>query len=151
MLNPVNDRGQDHLRSTILKANRPPNPPVTQSLGKMQNSLSLKKKTAMVARLREAMDAKVRCPALVSRALPSSRPLFSQARDQPIPALRPLMEAIWSAEIRGMFSYYRIAVVLLADIGLDMNLSLTCLAWLDEVFPQVSDWVKGCAIKGKVG
>lgn len=47
------------------------------------------------------------------------------------------MEAIWSAEIRGMFSYYRIAVVLLADIGLDMNLSLTCLAWLDDIFPQV--------------
>ena len=47
------------------------------------------------------------------------------------------MEAIWTAEIRGMFRYYRIATVLLADIGIDLNLGLTGLAWIEEIFPQV--------------
>jgi anaphase-promoting complex subunit 5 len=47
------------------------------------------------------------------------------------------MEAIWSAEFRGMYSYYRIAVVLLADVGLELGLAHSGRALIEEVLPQV--------------
>jgi len=99
-------------------------------------------------RLREALDSKViNCGATmvyhISYAHICPTPattlyiFIAKSKQLPIPALKPLMEAIWTAEIRGMFRYYRIAVVLLADIGIDLNLGLTGLSWIEEIFPQV--------------
>lgn len=47
------------------------------------------------------------------------------------------MDAIWSAEFRGMYRYYRIAVVLLADIGLDLGMGPSACGLIEEVLPQV--------------
>ncbi|KAF8321656.1 hypothetical protein DL93DRAFT_2093642 [Clavulina sp. PMI_390] len=106
---------QHQLRQSFLKANQPPEPSVMQSLGGSTNPLM--KRTAIVERLREAREIK--------------------ASGVSVPAIKPLMEAIWSAEIRGMIGYYRTAVVLLADICIDLDLSHTCVGWLEEILPGV--------------
>lgn len=141
------DRGQVRLRDTFLKAHRPPEPPATQLLGFAQGSLD--KRIILTDRLREALDSKVniRFPYRIAghdciciQILHDANALgvfIVKSKQLTVPALKPLMEAIWTAEIRGMFRYYRIAVVLLADIGINLNLSHTGLAWIEEIFPQV--------------
>lgn len=94
------------------------------------------KRTVITERLREAREIKV-CNIVATSKYSTSCRSQSQSQGLAVPAIKPLMEAIWSAEVRGMFSYYRIAVVLLADIGIDLNLSHTCLGWIEEILPQV--------------
>ncbi|KAF8333978.1 uncharacterized protein EI90DRAFT_3153365 [Cantharellus anzutake] len=57
--------------------------------------------------------------------------------NQPVLAVQPLMEAVWSSEFRGMFQYYRIAVVLLADIAIDLGLPKSGQHMIEEVLPQI--------------
>ena len=47
------------------------------------------------------------------------------------------MEAIWTSEFRGMFQYYRVAVILLADIAIDLGLSKSAQRFVEEILPQV--------------
>ena len=53
------------------------------------------------------------------------------------PGRSPLMEAIWSAEFRGMYTYYRVAQVMLADVCLDLGLAHSGQRMIEDVFPQV--------------
>lgn len=127
-------REQHGLRKSLLRVNQPPEPAVTQLLG--SGKMLFSKRTVITERLRDAKRIKVCAINIMSKPSTSCRSQ-SQSQGLAVPAIKPLMEAIWSAEVRGMFSYYRIAVVLLADIGIDLNLSHTCLGWIEEILPQV--------------
>ncbi|KAF9521057.1 hypothetical protein BS47DRAFT_1357008 [Hydnum rufescens UP504] len=107
-------KGQKALHREFLLPNQPPAPPVTQSLGA---SSPYQSKTVITESLRLAMQYK--------------------DASQTVAAIKPLMEAIWSAEFRGMYSYYRIAVVLLADVGLELGLAHSGRALIEEVLPQL--------------
>ncbi len=50
-----------------------------------------------------------------------------------------------------MFQYYRIAVVLLADIAIDLGLSKSGQRMIEEVLPQVGSWQQSCVANDLTG
>lgn len=60
-----------------------------------------------------------------------------QRANEPTPSLHVLLSALWDSEFAGHFRYYRIAVVLLADVGLELGTEGKSLQWLQDIMPQV--------------
>lgn len=52
-------------------------------------------------------------------------------------AVQPLLRGLFAAEFRGHWPMYRIGIILLADLALDMGLKKYGQRILDQVMPQV--------------
>ncbi|KAI0646968.1 hypothetical protein C8Q79DRAFT_957197 [Trametes meyenii] len=52
-------------------------------------------------------------------------------------AVDQLLTALWHAEYQGRYAFYRTAVVLLADVGLEFGMTKWSRRILDEVMPQI--------------
>ncbi|CCL99134.1 uncharacterized protein FIBRA_01149 [Fibroporia radiculosa] len=53
--------------------------------------------------------------------------------------IESLLTALWHAEFQNRYSLYRIAIILLADIGLEFGMTKWCRRIIDEIMPQVID------------
>ena len=54
-----------------------------------------------------------------------------------IPAINPLMEGLWITEFRGLYGLHRTAVVMLADIGIELGMARSAARMIEECWPQV--------------
>ncbi|KAJ3546950.1 hypothetical protein NM688_g5456 [Phlebia brevispora] len=52
-------------------------------------------------------------------------------------AIEPLLQAVWEAEFMQRFDMYRVAIVLLADVGLEFGLTKWCRRIIEEIMPQL--------------
>ena len=69
--------------------------------------------------------------------LPVKSLISSQEVKQAHTSVEPLLTAIWHAEFLQRYAYYRVATVLLADVGLEFGLTKWSGRIIDEVYPQV--------------
>lgn len=51
--------------------------------------------------------------------------------------MEPLLTAIWQAEFQRRYGHYRTALVLLADVALELGMTKWCRRVVEEVLPQV--------------
>jgi anaphase-promoting complex subunit 5 len=63
----------------------------------------------------------------------------NQRSNQVASAIEPLLKALWQSEFQGRLHLYRVAVVLMADIGLEFGMTKGSRRILEEIFPQVCD------------
>lgn len=61
-----------------------------------------------------------------------------QDAKQVIPAIGPLMEGIWITEFRGLYGLHRTAVVMLADVGIELGMAKSAAKSIEACLPQVS-------------
>ena len=66
-----------------------------------------------------------------------SRENHGQRGTLPTQGMTALMTAIWQAEAMGVYSLYRLAVIMLAEMGLSMGLSASVTKTLGDCMPQV--------------
>ncbi|KAF8636546.1 hypothetical protein AX17_003358 [Amanita inopinata Kibby_2008] len=57
--------------------------------------------------------------------------------DQATTAIEHLLRALWHSEFLCHYDFYRIGVILLADIGLEFGMSKRCRHMLNDIMPQV--------------
>ncbi|TDL27540.1 hypothetical protein BD410DRAFT_875728 [Rickenella mellea] len=57
--------------------------------------------------------------------------------DQATTAIEPLLRALWQSEYTGRFRVYRLAVIMLADVGLEFGMTLWSKRLVEEVMPQI--------------
>ncbi|EPT05996.1 hypothetical protein FOMPIDRAFT_1154647 [Fomitopsis schrenkii] len=57
--------------------------------------------------------------------------------DQGYTWVEPLLTAIWQAEFQRRYGHYRTALVLLADVALELGMTKWCRRVVEEVLPQV--------------
>ncbi|KDQ18511.1 hypothetical protein BOTBODRAFT_28883 [Botryobasidium botryosum FD-172 SS1] len=56
---------------------------------------------------------------------------------QVVPAIGPLMEGIWITEFRGLYGLHRTAVVMLADVGIELGMAKSAAKSIEECLPQL--------------
>ncbi|KAI0082698.1 hypothetical protein K474DRAFT_1702690 [Panus rudis PR-1116 ss-1] len=57
--------------------------------------------------------------------------------DQAHQHIEPLLRALWHSEFQQRYGSYRVAILMLADIGLEYGLTKWCRRIVDEIMPQV--------------
>jgi len=107
-------KGQVALQREYLQPNKPPIPPILQALGPKS---PFEAKSVLTESLRAAIQ-------------------FKESKS-PVSAIKPLTDALYSSEFRGMYGYYRVAVVLLADVCIDLDLPEMGKDMVEEVLPQI--------------
>jgi anaphase-promoting complex subunit 5 len=73
-------------------------------------------------------------PALIGVQMRNSH---QQKVDHSINALDHLLKALWQSEYQGRFRLYRLSMALLADLGLELGMTLRSRKLAEEVMPQV--------------
>ncbi|TFY63984.1 hypothetical protein EVJ58_g2910 [Rhodofomes roseus] len=62
---------------------------------------------------------------------------LTQEADQGYTWVEPLLTATWQAEFQCRFGHYRTALVLLADVALELGMTKWCRRIIEEILPQV--------------
>ena len=61
----------------------------------------------------------------------------SQKANQGATSVEYVLKALWQSEYQGRFRQYRLAMVLLADAGLEFGMTVWSRRLVEEVMPQV--------------
>jgi len=66
-----------------------------------------------------------------------SRSLQMRKVDQSVSSSDHVLKALWQSEYQGRFGTYRLAVILLADMGLELGMTASSRRLIEEIMPQV--------------
>jgi len=65
------------------------------------------------------------------------RTLQMRKVDQSVTSSDHLLKALWQSEYQGRFGTYRLAIILLADMGLELGMTASSRRLMEEIMPQV--------------
>ncbi|EGN92472.1 hypothetical protein SERLA73DRAFT_99306 [Serpula lacrymans var. lacrymans S7.3] len=65
------------------------------------------------------------------------RVMDARQHGQVASAIEPLLTSLWNSEFQGRFPLYRLSIILLADVGLELGQTKRCRQILEEILPQV--------------
>ena len=69
---------------------------------------------------------------------------LEQDCDQAVAGIEQLLKAVWQSEFLCRFSLYRTAIILIADVGLELGINKRSRQILEEILPQVSSDRQAC-------